>query len=248
MEEFLAASSHDLRTPLTVVLGQAELIERRLTRDPSAPVDPAGIARMAREARRLRDLVSELLDAQRLEQGLAVMDLAPADLGTIAAAVLARHHEDVGPAATFTRPDDPSTVAVDLPRMEQVIENLLENARKYGAAEQPPELHVWAEGDEVRLAVVDHGPGIPESERERIFERFYRAANAQTTDDTGMGLGLYICRRIVEDHGGRIWADPTPGGGTTFTVVLPRQPSGTDEPAEPAVAWPAPGTGAVADA
>jgi signal transduction histidine kinase len=243
-EEFLSAAAHDLRTPLTVVLGQAELIERRLSRDPGAPVDPAGIARMAREARRLRDLVSQLLDAQRLEQGLAIMDLAPADLGTVAAAVHARHREAGRLAAAYARPDEPSMVAVDLPRIEQVIENLLENARKYGAADQPPELHVWIEGDEVRLAVVDHGQGIPESERERIFERFYRPTNAQGADDTGMGLGLYICRRIVEDHGGRIWADATPGGGATFTVALPRQPWSADEAAEPPVA----GAEAVADA
>ena len=248
-EEFLSAAAHDLRTPLTVVLGQAELIERRLLRDPNTPVDLAGIARMAREARRLRDLVSELLDAQRLDQGLVVLDVAPADLRGIVAAVRQRHLES-GVPLSFSQPDEAIVASVDRPRVEQVIENLLENALKYGADDEAPAVRVWQEGPEARIAVIDHGAGIPEGERERIFERFYRAPNAQSITDTGMGLGLYICRRIVEEHGGRIWAEPTPGGGTTFVVALPRhpsdQPATADEPLAPP--WPASaGPEAVAD-
>ena len=80
----------------------------------------------------------------------------------------------------------------------------------------------------VELAIVDHGVGIPDAERDRIFERFYRASNAQGITDTGMGLGLYICRRIVEEHGGRIWVEVTPGGGSTFTVALPLEQPDAD--------------------
>ncbi|MGH2418532.1 MAG: sensor histidine kinase, partial [Candidatus Limnocylindria bacterium] len=233
-EEFLSAAAHDLRTPLTVVLGQAELVERRLARDPTAQVDSAGISRIAREARHLRDLVSELLDAQRLEQGLTVMDRAPADLGAIVEAVRARHVEH-GVPLTLEGPDTALIASIDRPRIEQVIENLLENALKYGADDQVPEMRIWQEGREARIAVIDHGAGVPEAERERIFERFYRAKHAPSITDTGMGLGLYICRRIVEEHGGRIWAEATPGGGTTFTVSLPLEPDAapsTDEEAE----------------
>ena len=249
-EEFLSAAAHDLRTPLTVVLGQAELMERRLLRDPSAPVDPAGVSRMAREARHLRDLVSELLDAQRLEQGLIVMDLAPAAIGELVEAVRARHAEHGVPLA-LEEPDEALIASVDRPRIEQVVENLLENAYKYGADDKPPSLRIWREGNEARIAVVDHGAGIPEVERERIFERFYRAPNARGITDTGMGLGLYICRRIIEDHGGGIWAEPTPSGGTTFVIALPLEPEAPSEvvplPAE-SPSWPAAGTEAVADA
>jgi signal transduction histidine kinase len=250
-EEFLSAAAHDLRTPLTVVLGQAELIERRILRDPNAPVDPAGISRMAREARHLRDLISELLDAQRLEQGQAGIHLAPANIVSVIEAVRARHVEHGVPLVL-----DGSTqsliASVDRPRLEQVLENLLENAFKYGADDQPPGLRVWREDGEARIAVVDHGAGVPESDRERIFERFYRAKNARSITDTGMGLGLYICRRIVEEHGGRIWAEPTDGGGTTFVVALPLKPPTSPEPiTTPDVTspWPVtPSTGAVADA
>ena len=227
-EEFLSAAAHDLRTPLTVVLGQAELIERRLLRDPDAPVDPTGISRIAREARHLRDLVSELLDAQRLEQGLTVMNLAPADLGELLEAVRARHAEDGVPLG-LEEPDEALVASVDRPRIEQVIENLLENAYKYGADDEPPALRIWHEGAEARIAVIDHGAGIPSGERERIFERFYRTPNARSITDTGMGLGLYICRRIVEDHGGRIWAEPTPSGGATFVIALPLVPESLPE-------------------
>ena len=250
-EEFLSAAAHDLRTPLTVVLGQAELIERRLLRDPNAPMDPAGIARMVREARHLRDLVGELLDAQRLEQGLVVMDLAPANLVSLVEAVRARHVAG-GVPLTLDGSSEELTAAVDRPRLDQVIENLLENAFKYGTDDQAPGLRIWREGDEARIAVIDHGAGVPEADRERIFERFYRAKNAQSITDTGMGMGLYICRRIVQEHGGRIWAEPTDGGGATFVVALPIQPAATPDPApsaEPSSAWPVtPSTEAVADA
>jgi signal transduction histidine kinase len=250
-EEFLSAAAHDLRTPLTVVLGQAELIERRVLRDPNAPVDPAGIARMAREARHLRDLVSELLDAQRLEQGQAGIRLAPANLVSLVEGVRARHVAHGVPLA-LERSSEAIVASVDRPRLEQVIENLLENAFKYGADDQPPGLRVWREDDGARIAVVDHGAGIPESDRERIFERFYRAKNSQSITDTGMGLGLYICRRIVEEHGGRIWAEPTEGGGTTFVVALPLKPPATPDPppgSDVSASWPVtPNTGAVADA
>jgi K+-sensing histidine kinase KdpD len=246
-EEFLSAAAHDLRTPLTVVLGQAELIERRLLRDPAAPVDPVGVGRIAREARHLRDLVSELLDAQRLEQGLAVMNLAPADLGELVEAVRARHAEH-GVPLILEEPDEALVVSVDRPRMEQVVENLLENAYKYGADDEPPALRIWHEGTEARIAVIDHGAGVPRGERERIFERFYRAPNARSITDTGMGLGLYICRRIVEDHGGRIWAEPTPSGGATFVIALPLAPELEVVPATEGPLWPAAGAEAAADA
>jgi signal transduction histidine kinase len=115
-------------------------------------------------------------------------------------------------------------------RIEQVLENLIENALKYSAGTELPQMQIWEEGTEAKLAVVDHGIGIPPAERDRIFDRFYRASNAQSITDTGMGLGLYICRRIVEEHGGRIWVGPTAGGGSTFTVALPLDQHAAAEP------------------
>ena len=219
-EEFLSAAAHDLRTPLTVVLGQAELMERRAARNPGRPVDEAGLARIVREARRLRDLVAELLDAQRLEDGRAVLDRSPADLRQVVEAVRERHAGN-GVDIGVRRPMEPLVSAIDRPRIEQVLDNLVENALKYGTAGRAPEIEVGAADGYARIAVIDRGVGIPEAERARIFDRFYRASNAQDVTDTGLGLGLYICRRIVDEHDGRIRHQETPGGGSTFIIDLP---------------------------
>ncbi|MDQ3691070.1 MAG: ATP-binding protein [Chloroflexota bacterium] len=229
-EEFLSAAAHDLRTPLTVVLGQAELLERRLARDPAAPVDAAGVSRLANEARRLRDLVSELLDAQRLEQPGAIMEREIVDLRELVELVRNRQLEH-GSSIEVEVPQEPIRISVDRMRIAQVLDNLIENALKYSVNGAPPLVQLWNHGTEARLSVIDHGVGVPEAEGDRIFDRFYRASNAQSITDTGMGLGLYICRRITEEHGGRIWVEPTPGGGSTFTVALARDepPGESDE-------------------
>jgi two-component system sensor histidine kinase SenX3 len=106
-----------------------------------------------------------------------------------------------------------------------VLDNLVENAIKYGPAHGAPAIELTRADGCARIAVIDRGVGIPEAERERIFERFYRASNAHDVTDTGLGLGLYICRRIVEEHDGRIRHDETPGGGSTFVIDLPLEPS-----------------------
>lgn len=221
-EEFLSAAAHDLRTPLTVLLGQAELLERRLQRDPSSAIDPAGIVRIAREARRLRDLVSDLLEAQRLEDVGPSMDQEPADIRELVRSSMDRYGYD-GTRFVPALPDEPILVRMDPVRLEQVLDNLLENAVKYASSGAPTEVRVWQQDGEARIAVIDHGMGIPARERALVFERFVRASNAQARSDTGLGLGLYICRRIIEGHGGRIWADETPGGGSTFNVALPTE-------------------------
>jgi signal transduction histidine kinase len=245
-EEFLSAAAHDLRTPLTVVLGQAELLERRLARDPEAPVDIAGVARITREARRLRDLVSELLDAQRLEQGGSVVNRVATDLRSVVGAVQQRLR-DQGLDLKVVQPDEALISAVDRKRMEQVLDNLVENSLKYTSHGDVPEIHLRSVGAEAQLSVVDHGVGIPTNEQEQIFERFFRASNVQSITDTGMGLGLFICRRIVEAHDGRIWVESTPGGGSTFVVTIPVEAVPAPEPERAAPPWPVAGTEAAAD-
>lgn len=246
-EEFLSAAAHDLRTPLTVVLGQAELLEMRLARDPTAVVDIASVARITREARRLRDLVSELLDAQRLEQGATVMNRLATDLREIVSAIRDRFL-DHGLDMKFVLPGESVVSSVDAMRMEQVVDNLIENALKYTTNAAMPEVHLRSVGVEAQLLVIDHGVGIPPDEQDRVFERFYRASNVKSITDTGMGLGLFICRRIVQAHGGRIWVEPTPGGGSTFVVTLPTQPAPALAEEHGPAPWPLAGTEAAADA
>jgi signal transduction histidine kinase len=111
--------------------------------------------------------------------------------------------------------------AFDRRRIEQLVDNLIENALKYSAEDSPVEVRAWRDGGAVHLTVGDHGIGIPPSDLSQVFDRFRRASNVDARRYAGIGLGLYICRGIVLEHGGRIWVDSTVGQGSTFHVLLP---------------------------
>ena len=218
-EDFLSAAAHDLKTPLTTVVAQAQFLERKATRDPSAPSDLAGLQRIVREAQRLSALVTDLLDAARMEQGRLVADREPMDLGTLVSSVATRQR----PGAHRVDVDVRGAVVgnYDGRRIEQLLENLIENASKYSPEATPVNVNVWQQDGEARITVQDQGIGIPAADLPRIFERFSRASNVDDRKFHGMGLGLYICRGIVEEHGGRIWAESEIGKGSTFHVALP---------------------------
>ena len=220
-EDFLSAAAHDLKTPLTTVVAQAEFLERRAMRDPQAPADLSGLGRIVREAKRLSALVADLLDAARLEQGRLVGEREPVDLGRLVSEAAARLD---GLAVVDVRGVIVGTY--DARRVEQLVQNLLENARKYSPHATPVRVAVWQEDGEARLSVADEGIGIPPADLPRIFDRFARASNVDDRRYHGMGLGLYICRGIVEEHGGRIWVESTVGKGTTFHVALPTSDDG----------------------
>jgi signal transduction histidine kinase len=218
-EDFLSAAAHDLKTPLTTVVAQAEFLERRAVREPSAPADLAGIRRVVRESKRLAGLVGDLLDATRLEQGRLVGEREPVDLATLAQEVCAHDTADRG--ICQVEATAPVVGAYDRRRIEQLLQNLVENAKKYSPDRTPIKIKVWQEDAEARVAVEDSGIGIPAADLPRIFERFSRASNVDDKRFHGMGLGLFICRGIVEEHGGRIWVESEVGKGSTFHVALP---------------------------
>jgi signal transduction histidine kinase len=221
-EDFLSAAAHDLKTPLTTVVAQAEFLERRAVREPSAPADLAGIRRVVRESKRLAALVGDLLDAARLEQGGLVGEREPVDLATLAQEICAHDTPDRG--ICLVEASEPVVGAYDRRRIEQLLQNLVENAKKYSPDRTPIKIKVWQEGSEARVAVQDSGIGIPAADLPRIFERFSRASNVDDKRFHGMGLGLFICRGIVEEHGGRIWVESEVGKGSTFHVALPIAP------------------------
>lgn len=218
-EDFLSSAAHDLKTPLTGLLAQAQLLDRRAQRAPTEPVDRVGLARLVQQCRRLRDLVLELLDVTRLESGALLGEMHAVDLGTLVRG-LSERQADWG-RVRLHLPETPIVVSLDMVRFEQVITNLVDNALKYSPHDSPVDLRAERRQTEAVISVTDRGIGVPRSDHVLIFDRFHRAPNVDDRRFAGMGLGLYIARTIVQEHGGRIWVDSEPGVGSTFFVSLP---------------------------
>jgi PAS domain S-box-containing protein len=253
-DEFLAIASHELRTPLTTVKGTAQLALRALEH---GVLDLARAVRQLRSidaaANRLEQLLVDLMDVARMRSDGPMVRREPMDVAALVGS-LARHYADgVGNCHRLVShlPHGPVLVDGDHGRLEQVLDNMLSNAVKYTPVggeivvrleEVPPgqSFNAVATGPSggqngrsgVVLSVTDTGIGMPLGEQGRIFEPFGRATNATRHAVPGMGLGLYICRQIVEAHGGRMWAESAGEDlGTTLGVWLPRRmPTSTSEP------------------
>jgi signal transduction histidine kinase len=229
-DDFLSAAAHDLKTPLTSIIGTAQLLERRALRHPERPVDPRALTRIVTEALRLRALVIELLDAARTEQGRLLGRREPVDLAALAEEIGARHrsaqHEVVIEACEVV------AGTYDRARIAQLLENLIENAIKYSPAGGTVSIAIRGTDDQIEMTVSDQGIGIPAADLPHLFERFHRGTNVDDRRFAGMGLGLYICRGIVEEHGGQLNVSSVFGQGSTFRVVLPRRGGDSARPSE----------------
>jgi len=221
-EDFLSAAAHDLKTPLTSLIAKAQLMERLALRNPAAPADLSGLQLLVREGQRLKLIVLELLDAARAEQGRLVGERALVELVALAEEVCARHSADQHVCAVES--NGPVIGMYDASRIMQLLENLTENGVKYSPHGGKVRLKVWADSDCAYISVTDQGIGIPPDDLPHIFERFYRAANVDDRQFAGMGLGLFICRGIVAQHGGRIHVSSRPGAGSSFQIELPLTP------------------------
>ena len=222
-EEFLSAAAHDLKTPLTTIVAQAQFLERKAQRDPAAPMDLPGLSRIVRESKRLSALVLELLDVDRLEHGKLVGEREPVDLVETAREVA----EALDAGRVTVEAAGPVVGRFDRQRAAQLFANLVENALKYSTRTSPVLVRIWEEAPAARISVEDHGIGIPPDDVAAVFERFRRASNVDDRQFSGMGLGLYICKGIVEQHGGRIWVESELGKGSTFQVALPQSTDGS---------------------
>jgi two-component system sensor histidine kinase KdpD len=217
----LSSVSHDLRTPLAAITGAAT----SLIGDGAKLPDPTRrelAETIADEARRLNRLIGDLLEMTRLESGSLKARKEWSSLEEVVGAALSGLETQLhGRPIQVDLAIDLPLVPLDDVLFEQVIRNLVENANKYSPPEQPIEVAARIEGKELRVAVSDRGPGLRPGEELRAFEKFYRGND--TSDRSGVGLGLAICRGIIEAHGGRIEAANRSGGGAEFTVWLPLQ-------------------------
>ena len=213
----LSSVSHDLRTPLAAITGAAStLLQPDIALDTHSKKEL--LKTIYEEAEHLNEIIRNVLDMTRLESGAIVVKKEWQSIEEIIGVVLTRFSEKLKehPIAINLSVDLP-LVPFDALLIEQVLMNLLDNAIKYTPRETPLDLSATLKGDSLLVELADHGPGIPEGEEKRIFEKFVRGSTARG----GIGLGLAICHTIVSAHGGDIWVENRPGGGTVFRFTLP---------------------------
>jgi two-component system sensor histidine kinase KdpD len=220
----LSSVSHDLRTPLTSIKAAASsLLQEDVQWDEEAR---HGFAQaIEREADRLNRLVENLLDMSRIEDGALRPEKEEYSLTSLISDVLSRLAPLLEGRDVRTHlPDDLLLVDIDYLQIDQVLTNLIENAVRYTPADSPIDVCAQIEGEQVVLRVADRGPGIPPADLERVFDKFYRVLHGQHPAGypMGSGLGLAVCKGLVEAHGGRIWAELREGGGLVVSVTLPR--------------------------
>lgn len=219
----LSSVSHDLRTPLTAIKAAASsLLQEDVQWDDETR---QGFAQsIEREADRLNRLVGNLLDMSRIEDGALKVEKEWYSLATLIHDVLGRLRPLLeGRAVRINLPNDLLLVELDYVQIDQVLTNLLENAVRYTPPESPIEVSGHIEGEQVIISVADRGPGIPPTDLEHVFDKFYRVLHSQSNTGypAGSGLGLAVCKGVVEAHGGRIWAELRVGGGLVVFVLLP---------------------------
>ena len=221
--DFVSSVSHELRTPLASILGYTDILVNgevgEMTPDQAEFLDI-----IDQNARRLLTLINDLLTLSGLESGRMVIRPEPADLRELVRGNVHIH----APAVVAHRlrldvslPQEPVTAVVDADRISQVLSNLVSNAIKFTPDEGSLRIGLAVEGSDAVLSVADSGIGISEADRERLFERFFRAGNAVEQAIPGTGLGLAICKGIVDAHAGHLWLESALGEGTTVTVRLP---------------------------
>jgi signal transduction histidine kinase len=233
-DDFLSVVAHDVRTPLTTILLNAELLETQMEPESTN----ARRARSLRsEALRLKELVEDYLDVVRADAG-GRLRREDHDLVALVREAL----EGMGQAAsraTLTA-EAPVPGRFDGSRIQQLVQNLVSNALKYSEPDTPVLVEVRSEGEEAIMAVTDRGIGIPDGDLALLFERFHRGRNTDDRRYGGLGLGLYICRQIAEEHGGSISVSSRVGVGTTFTARLALRetdtPAADTDPATPSEA------------
>ena len=222
-DTFIAVAAHELRNPMTPMIGQIELLLSGLRDGRFVP------EQIEQRLERIRQVMTHyvkratvLLNVSRITNGMLHIEPVPCDLATLVREVVETFAEAARHAGSPIAIEAPASLPGTWDRlaMEQIIDNLLSNAIKYGAR-SPVDVCAECIGETVRLRVRDHGPGIAAEDRQRIFGRFERAVGVEQSR-SGFGVGLWVVRQLVETMGGSIAVDPARGGGAVFSVILPR--------------------------
>jgi signal transduction histidine kinase len=221
-EAFLLVASHEVKNPLTALLGRAQMLRRRLARKADSAREMDDITMIIDQSKRINRLLSELLDISQVTGGQFSINPTPLDLGDLLHRVVAQvqpsapeHHISIKEQATML------AIIGDASRLEQVFQNLLSNAIKYSPAGGTISVEIAMQETRARVTVRDEGLGIPAAALPHVFKRFYRVLGASTQPIVGSGIGLYVVREIVAGHGGTVEASSIEGVGSTFTVYLP---------------------------
>jgi PAS domain S-box-containing protein len=222
-DEFISMASHELKTPVTSLKGFARVLQQRLSKQ----ADTQGLhylARMDAQLNKLVDLINELLDISRIQSGKLPMRTGSVDLDSLIEEIVEMVQVTTATHHLYVEGSTGARILADRDRLGQVFINLLTNAIKYSAENEPVvvRLSPYEEGRQALVSVQDSGIGIDPVHHEKIFERFYRVSEPVESSYPGLGIGLYICGEIVARHGGRIWVESGKGQGATFFVALPQ--------------------------
>jgi PAS domain S-box-containing protein len=222
-DEFVSTVSHELRTPLTSIAGSLGLLVGGAT--DALPEGPARLVSIAHaNCQRLVRLINDILDVEKIESGKMKFELAPLTLAQVAERsidAVRGFADQIGVAIALDVEETDLLIRGDLDRLVQVGANLISNAIKFSKTGDRIEVTARRWGRLARITVQDHGPGIPDEFRARIFTKFAQADSSDTRQRGGTGLGLVIAKEITEHHGGRLWFDTAPGKGTAFHIDLP---------------------------
>lgn len=217
-DSFLSIAAHELKTPMTTTRAAVQLLKRSFrARTDLDSTQARSLELVDEQIEKLSQLVTRLLETVRIQSDKFAVVKERTDLARLVRLAIEHIARPVGQRISL---DAPSSLVADIDplRFEQVLTNLLSNAIKFGPVDQPIEVTLDQTPSEIRLRVADHGPGVPEDRRHHLFERFFQA----NQDRSGLGLGLFITKQVVDAHGGSIDVAFPPGGGTRFTVRLPR--------------------------
>ncbi|HMI47276.1 MAG TPA: HAMP domain-containing sensor histidine kinase, partial [Gemmatimonadaceae bacterium] len=217
-EDVLGVVAHDLRNPLNLVSMTTQLL---MEPDLTPERRKSTIAINARAVARMNRLIGDLLDVVRMEAGRLTLDLGPSDVTRVLVETMESFQQraaELGISLVLSPEPPNAIVQADEERLLQLIDNLVGNALKFTPSGGRVSIGGFIDANELRVSVADTGPGIPEEQRARLFDRFWQARGA---DRRGLGLGLPIAKGIAEAHGGRLWVESTMGSGTTFHFAMP---------------------------